>query len=525
VSGAQVSASSRGATQAAIVLSIAALIAVLSVRVIGPNDLWDQTQPKTVSYTTDILVNGNWMLPIERGALPATKPPLYNWIAAPAVAVLGFGSTLAHKMPSVLSLIVAWIVMVRSGRWIDEREGLLVGALAGLMFVVNYTMFKLGYLARPDMLLTLFLVIAWLSATWIYTIDEAEAAGRRGSRLALLFWICVGLAGLAKGPPALGVVLYAVVAARWVGGSWSMLRRLRWWWCLPLGFGPLVAWLAVVGWADPDHLRALWHDEVLGRVTGEGPEGGREGPMAIIKQLPSMTLYFLSRFVPWSILTVIGMVVLWSRVEKNGPRRWRTLGTTGQRLHGGALFIVLTVGIYSLSAGKRADYIAAAFGPASLIAAWWLISVSHPRAWAPWLAGIGSAVLLVAIPRFNYFALERPEAALGDGIMAFAHDAADRVRADPAPMVFVETGTSQLQAIVGASTAEGQETFRRQLEAGVPFWAFVGTGSRTPRRATRRLVRQCDGWRLEERHASQRFDDTVYAGWPRQVLLLRVEPE
>ena len=48
----------------------------------------DQAQPKTVSYTTDIIANGRWILPIELGEHKATKPPLYNWLAAPAVKAL-----------------------------------------------------------------------------------------------------------------------------------------------------------------------------------------------------------------------------------------------------------------------------------------------------------------------------------------------------------------------------------------------------------------------------------------------------
>ncbi|MEE9608696.1 MAG: hypothetical protein V3U03_13225, partial [Myxococcota bacterium] len=85
---------------ALVACSIAALVWAVAARVSGPSDLWDQTQPRTVSYTTDILVNGgsHWILPMEPGRRPATKPPLYNWMAAPAVKLLGFPSELGHKL-------------------------------------------------------------------------------------------------------------------------------------------------------------------------------------------------------------------------------------------------------------------------------------------------------------------------------------------------------------------------------------------------------------------------------------------
>ena len=52
--------------------AMAALVVLFVGRVLGPSDLWDQTQPKTVSYTTDIIVHGgsHWILPIERGVEP-----------------------------------------------------------------------------------------------------------------------------------------------------------------------------------------------------------------------------------------------------------------------------------------------------------------------------------------------------------------------------------------------------------------------------------------------------------------------
>src|SRR5215470_1600448 len=82
-----------------IACSFLALVWALVARIAGPCDLWDQTQHRTVSYTTDILAHGSgssglrhWILPNQAGTSPATKPPMYNWIAAPFVKVLGFSS-------------------------------------------------------------------------------------------------------------------------------------------------------------------------------------------------------------------------------------------------------------------------------------------------------------------------------------------------------------------------------------------------------------------------------------------------
>src|SRR2546422_5295029 len=189
-----------------IMSSMAALAALLVARMLGPSDLWDHTQPKTVSYTADIIIHGgkHWILPIERGQLPATKPPLFNWLAVPMVHWFGFNSEIAHRFPSIAAMCLCWLITVRMGRWIAhgviplkrDATGAL-GWLAGLMLASNGAMFKLGYLARPDMLLTLWLLLGWIAATRL--LIESHSNPQTGKRwLVAGFWICVILSALTK---------------------------------------------------------------------------------------------------------------------------------------------------------------------------------------------------------------------------------------------------------------------------------------------------------------------------------------
>src|SRR6185503_81222 len=121
--------------------SFAVLVWALVARIAGPCDLWNQTQQRTISYTTDIIVHGigpegsweHWILPVEAGAMPATKPPMYNWIAVPFVRLLGFSSEMAHKFPSIIALSACWLIIVRIGRTVDEGGDERLGWLAGLI--------------------------------------------------------------------------------------------------------------------------------------------------------------------------------------------------------------------------------------------------------------------------------------------------------------------------------------------------------------------------------------------------------
>jgi len=240
------------------------LVATIASRVAGPSDLYDQEQPRTVSYTIDMLEHGRWALPRDGDGIRATKPVLYNWIAAPFVAVFG-PREWALKMPSLLGgiatlLIVVWTTRLMSRRALtrgpNEPGGIAesdrdvlrrvgpdaVALAAGAIWLTNYAAFKLIYLARPDTVLVAFLAGAWACATAVVLADEKEATATEAEddngppcesrsstwRWSLGFWLCTGGAALAKGPLAVLVMLYALLAAPLMGGRWRDARRFGW---------------------------------------------------------------------------------------------------------------------------------------------------------------------------------------------------------------------------------------------------------------------------------------------------------
>jgi 4-amino-4-deoxy-L-arabinose transferase-like glycosyltransferase len=537
--------------------SIAALICVLIARALGPSDLWDQTQPKTVSYTTDILVHGGdrWILPIERGTLPATKPPLYNWMAAPLVRLCGFESEIAHKFPSIAALCLCWLIVVRLGRWLDQDGDGSVGWLAGLAFVSNYTIFKLGFLARPDMLLTLWLLLAWITSTAVIAgrtlavsrgmANAACAMPRTASIIA--FWTCMALAGLTKGPPALVAVIYALVAARFIGGSWRSFNALRWWWGLPAVLLINGAWVLGVWRINPEHVRTvLWGEEVFGRITGAGPEGGGEGFIGWLTTLFNLAIYFLVRFLPWSIPAI---AMMWSlrrcglkpRMNTDEHGCGHSLTTSSSsfssssiRVHpcssavplfwlrSAAIFVIVVIGVFTLSAGKRADYIAAAFAPGSLLAAWWLLRMKPALGLrAPWLAPTLAGLTLAAMTWVNHRLPLAPSHGFGDEIERFVVAAAQAMAKEPLPVITCWTGETHMQAMLGLSQKDDSDAALDLARSGEVFWLLAGPRFAEPHDAgewieRRRRVRAVAVLRSSELPRDR--------GWPGTVALFRIEP-
>lgn len=534
-----------------IACSIAALVWALAARIVGPSDAFDQTQPKTLSYTTDILVNGRWILPVYYGepTEPATKPPLYNWLAAPMVRLLGFDSEIGHRFPSIAALGLCWLVLVRLGQRLFPQDA-GVGWLAGMMFVASYTIFKLGYLARPDMLLTLWLIGGWVAGTALlvrgvgnklegdalpaHETREGFSAVERGAKgvgfLRMVFWACVALAALTKGPAALVLIIYALVGAKAIRGSWRTSGIFGWWWGLPLSLVLVGLWVAAAYRIDPRHVvERLWQAEILGRVIGTGTEGNLEGPRGFVTDLLNIALFYLIRFAPWSIISILAMIDLWLPVrarkkDPHAPRRWRTLpGDAGAWLQGAAWFVIVVVGLFTLSTGKRADYIAAAFGPGALLAAAWMqtLSIRLGRR-LPWLAPIVAALALAAMTIVNQRQTEAPIRGFGPAIDEFISVAAEQIRIQPRPVLFWSTGSTHLKACLGLSEPDmaSFEPLKEMLARGESIWLIAGQNPADARRVEEVIRENLPEVVLRTVVISQPLPRD--RGWPGQMILFEV---
>ncbi len=115
---------SRSPTQAtAVGLCAIGLVMLLGCRWFFGADLYFSDQPKTVSYTADVVLHGRLALPRDVLHQPATKPPLYNWIGATAALVTGSWSPFVLKLPSVIGAIGTTAAIVLARPTVPRRLG------------------------------------------------------------------------------------------------------------------------------------------------------------------------------------------------------------------------------------------------------------------------------------------------------------------------------------------------------------------------------------------------------------------
>ncbi len=195
---------------------------LVAARIAGPSDITEKEQPRTTSYTADMLLHHHWILQYDTFGIPSTKPPMFNYLSVPFVAAFGF-QVWTLRVPSIFSSLAVIGCILLMGRWIQARAGDLLlptdrqyggmemALLAAVLWLANEMTVRLIYLARPDMLLTAFLCGAWYAAT----VLVQSKAPRRGT--AIVYWLCTTGSALTKGPhgtvavviPAAGGHLYA----------------------------------------------------------------------------------------------------------------------------------------------------------------------------------------------------------------------------------------------------------------------------------------------------------------------------
>jgi hypothetical protein len=319
------------------------MVVVVVFRLLGPDDLDTNDQAKQTLYVLDVWDAGRWILPMEREVVPATKPPLFTWLAVAASVPFGQPTEFACRLPSaVAALVVAWLVFV-IGR---ERWSTRAGVAAAWILATAHTTARLAIHVRPDMVLTV------LSTTALFALHRLELGRERG--MVGLFWTAASLSVLAKGPPGL-LVLGAALAALSFSRGWRRVIRERL--CSPWMLVMLVpvAWfLLAIAAGGSEYLKGTVLSQTIERVLASGSRAGKGQPPG------RLLVLFAARFAPWSIVAVLAGVTTF--VKRSEPGRRKDAMLVAAWLFGG-------LAIFSLSRGQREDYLLPLLPAASLLVA------------------------------------------------------------------------------------------------------------------------------------------------------------
>lgn len=429
---------STGARRLVVALCILVFVIAAAGRVLGPSDLdQNRDQTKTMAFSVDIVLNGNWILPRDLQGETTRKPPLVNWLGAP-LAAMGFWQEWAFKMPSLLAALATFLATAWIGRrllaQIAGDDATALGWCAAAAWCASPSAVKHMYFLRPDMALIACTTIAWAAA--VMSLRQARDGLPRWKSNAV-FWLFMGLAALAKGPFALLLPLvFPLTSLAWFG-SLRQARGAGWWWGVPLAAAIFAIWFVPALMKDSGYvLIELVGTQVLDRISTDST-----GVVSRLGTALHVVGYFLERFAPFSIAAVAALVV------------WRVHGLRRYGVMPAAVLPVLVVAALALLGLAGGSFPAPSYPAAAVLSVaflyWWWGRTDPARA----LIGIAT-VALVAVTTIVILASIFDRGARdgrGDAVNAFAQQARGIVGSEP--VVFVDLGFTAIPSLMGRHQA------------------------------------------------------------------------
>ena len=177
-----------------------ALALVVAFPFLGSFGLLEPDEGRFAQIGREMAATGDFLVPRLNGIEQFYKPPLVYWISAVGYRVFGVSEWTA-RLPSALAFAgVIWLT-----GWMGWRlRGRKVGWMAALILASMVEPYALGRQITLDMSLTF-----WITAALACLVEVGVGSRRRWA--GYLFFVCMGLGFLAKGPMAWVVPLSAAL--------------------------------------------------------------------------------------------------------------------------------------------------------------------------------------------------------------------------------------------------------------------------------------------------------------------------
>lgn len=310
------------------------LMAVLSLALLLPGtfgvSLTDRDEGWYGQVSREMLTSGDWLTPRYLGEPWLAKPPLLYWCTAGSFAVFGVEAW-AGRLVSVLAMVGAVQLL---GALAAGLYGRRVAWFACVSFITAGLPLVIGKMLLTDALL----LLCCLGAMWLLWRMATRGPTLAGS---LGFWLCVGLAILAKGPAVvLFVGAFALGLMAWGGRGGGGLRRdsrpsgladngrhggrplqarlwvlsAKLWLASPVCLAVALPWYVYTGLHAGGTLwqQFLWQEVLSRLVSAPHGQGGPPGYHVLVA---------LAGWLPWSALVPGAVLEVWRARREDGGGR------------------------------------------------------------------------------------------------------------------------------------------------------------------------------------------------------------
>ncbi len=394
----------RGSGPSRVALAVLALL--LFFGGLGSYPLLEPDEGRYAEIPREMLVRGDFVTPHLNGVLYFEKPPLYYWLNAAALRLIGDPDLACRLFGALFGLAgvgLAW----RLGK---SMGGPRVGLTAAIVLGSSPLWVALSRANIIDMTLTFFLS-ATLTCFWLAQERERGAPGER----ALWYGVfaCAALATLTKGligfviPGA--VIFFFLLLTR----RWRLLLRVPWIGGIALFLAVALPWHVLAARRNPDFLQFYFIHEHFQRYAT--PEARRQAPFWFFAAILALGL------VPWS-----GVLPAAARLFRRGTGRLRDALSEQP----GLVFLACWAGFvflfFSASQSKLVPYILPAIPPLAVLIALALEEAEENervRAWVRAGGTVGAlllALLAAALVAVSLGKVSRVSTVILPSLLAFA---------------------------------------------------------------------------------------------------------
>ena len=348
---------------------------------LGTHGLWIPDETRYAQIGQQILVDGNWITPHFMDLRYFEKPIAGYWMIAIGQAIFGenlFGVRIASAIATGLSVFLAYAVARRL--WNDPRKSFAC-ALAYMTF--GLIAGQAGY-SNLDPQFTL-----WVNLSMVALWFAVDSRSRRDRLInwAVLGFAC-GMGFMTKG--FLALLLPVLIALPYMIWQKRFLELVKYGLVAMLVAAAVsLPWVLAVHAQEPDYWRFFFWHEHIRRFAGDDAQHGRPWwfylPLMVVSSLP------------WSALLPVTFKDAWQN-----------------KRHASVVFILLwlllPLGLFSLSKGKLPTYIMPCMLPLGLLLGHAMMQrVEQAKTGALRVNGlvnllVGGAALLALV----YFQIKKP---------------------------------------------------------------------------------------------------------------------
>jgi 4-amino-4-deoxy-L-arabinose transferase-like glycosyltransferase len=326
---------------------------------LGSYSLKEPDEGRYAEIPREMVETGDYVVPRLNYVRYFEKPPLHYWVTALSYQTLGIGEW-SFRIPNVLAALFCVLALYVSIRkWFNARTALA----SAVILLSSFGFFAMGRIITIDMLFTCLLFISLLAFYGYYR------ERRMGSFY--LFYTCLALSTLAKGPVALILVGLTVLLFLVVERNFAFLRDLFRLKGLLLYGCITVPWFVAIALREKEFLWFFFVDQHFLRFLTTNHQ--RSGPPYYF--IPVL----LGGMFPWSLLIPRSIVALWRVKELRLFFIWS----------------LVVFAFFSLSGSKLPPYILPAFPAISVILGYLFCNRWSER--IPWAGEIALYQLFFAV--------------------------------------------------------------------------------------------------------------------------------